>query len=97
MEQGTFLGWLKRDGESVRAGEPLYRLEGDKAEQEIEATDSGVLRVAPDGPAEGDVVAVGTVLGHLVGSGAGEPAPAAQRAVTHFLPSPPSTGERGRG
>lgn len=69
MEEGTFIRWLKADGELVRAGEPLFELEGEKALQEIEAVDSGILRIGPDGPAEGAVVAVGAVLGHLVAEG----------------------------
>ena len=31
MEEGTFLGWLKQEGDYVRAGEPLFTLEGEKA------------------------------------------------------------------
>jgi pyruvate dehydrogenase E2 component (dihydrolipoamide acetyltransferase) len=67
MDQGTFTGWLKKDGEPVKTGEPLFTLEGDKASQEIEATDSGILRIPPDAPKTGDAVAVGAVLGYLVG------------------------------
>src|SRR5947207_2377901 len=73
MEQGLFLGWRKRDGERVRAGEPLYELEGEKATQEIESLDSGILRIPPDSPPAGTVAAVGTLLGYLVAEG--EPAP----------------------
>jgi pyruvate dehydrogenase E2 component (dihydrolipoamide acetyltransferase) len=69
MEEGVFLGWLKKDGDAVKAGEPLFTLEGDKAVQEIESTGSGVLRIAPDGPQKGDTVAVGTVLGYLAEAG----------------------------
>src|SRR5262249_38701766 len=65
MEEGVFLGWLKRDGEAVKAGEPLYTLEGDKSAQEIEALDSGILRIDPNGPQEGDAIRVGTLLGHV--------------------------------
>jgi pyruvate dehydrogenase E2 component (dihydrolipoamide acetyltransferase) len=65
MKEGVFLGWLKRDGEEVRAGESIYTLEGDKSAQEIEALDTGILRIAPDGPQEGDTVLVGTLLGHV--------------------------------
>src|SRR5438093_7779809 len=65
MEEGVFMGWLKRDGELVRAGEPLFTLEGDKAAQEIEALETGVLRVAAEAPKVGDTVNVGVVLGHL--------------------------------
>ena len=69
MEEGTFIRWLKKEGEPVRAGEPLFELEGEKALQEIEAVDNGLLRIGADGPAEGTVVAVGAVLGHLVEHG----------------------------
>jgi pyruvate dehydrogenase E2 component (dihydrolipoamide acetyltransferase) len=65
MEEGVFLGWLKRDGEEVKAGEPIYTLEGDKSAQEIEALDTGILRIAPNGPREGDAILVGTLLGHV--------------------------------
>ena len=66
MEEGTFIGWLKKDGEHVRSGEPLFTLDGDKALQEIEATDSGTLRIPPEAPKPGSTVKVGAVLGYLV-------------------------------
>ena len=66
MEEGTFVGWLKKDGEPVRAGEPLFTLDGDKALQEIEATDSGILRILRDAPKPGSTVRVGALLGHLL-------------------------------
>lgn len=73
MEEGAFVAWLKQDGETVQAGDPLFSIEGDKAVQEIESIDSGVLRIAPDAPKPGQPVRVGQVLGHL--QPAGEPAP----------------------
>lgn len=73
MEQGTFVAWLKRDGEQVRVGEPLYELEGEKASQEIESVDAGVLRIPPTAPQPGDTVDVGAVVGYLVAEG--EPLP----------------------
>jgi pyruvate dehydrogenase E2 component (dihydrolipoamide acetyltransferase) len=73
MEEGTFVRWLKRDGDSVRRGDPLFELEGDKALQEVEAVDDGVLRIPPDAPQPGSDVSVGTILGYLVAQG--EPAP----------------------
>src|SRR5215210_1387386 len=66
MEEGTFAGWLKRDGEFVRKGDVLFSLEGDKATQEIESFEDGILRLLPDGPRPGDTVRVGQVLAHLV-------------------------------
>jgi pyruvate dehydrogenase E2 component (dihydrolipoamide acetyltransferase) len=66
METGTFAGWLKADGEMVRPGDALFRLEGEKATEEIETLDGGVLRLRPDGPKVGDTVTVGAVIGHLL-------------------------------
>jgi pyruvate dehydrogenase E2 component (dihydrolipoamide acetyltransferase) len=66
MEEGVFLAWLKPDGAPIRAGDPLFSLEGDKAAQDVEATDSGILRIAEDAPREGERVAVGAVLGYLL-------------------------------
>jgi pyruvate dehydrogenase E2 component (dihydrolipoamide acetyltransferase) len=68
MEEGIFIGWLKRDGEQVRAGEPLFSLEGDKATQEVESLETGILRIPPDAPKDGEKVLVGTVIGYVVGA-----------------------------
>ena len=54
-----FAGWLKQPGDTVTPGEPLFMLEGEKATQEIEAVDGGVLRLAPDAPTAGQTVLVG--------------------------------------
>ena len=66
MEEGVFVRWLKRDGDVVRPGDMLFELEGEKALQEIEAIDGGILRIPPDAPAPGDVVggAGGVRLAH---------------------------------
>jgi pyruvate dehydrogenase E2 component (dihydrolipoamide acetyltransferase) len=69
MEQGLFAGWLKKDGEAVRAGDSLFRLEGEKATEDVESFDAGILRIPPDGYQEGDTVAVGAVIGYLVQEG----------------------------
>jgi pyruvate dehydrogenase E2 component (dihydrolipoamide acetyltransferase) len=69
MDEGTFVGWLKSDGEHVTAGEPLFSLEGDKATQDVESLETGILRVQPDGPKDGEKVAVGTLIGYLVARG----------------------------
>ncbi len=69
MEEGTFSGWLKKDGEIVRRGDVLFELEGEKALQEIEALDDGVLRIPTDGPQPGAVLKVGAVIGYLLAEG----------------------------
>lgn len=69
MEQGVFVEWLKRDGDLVRVGEPLFVLEGEKATQDVEATDSGRLKISPSGPRSGDTVLVGATLGFMLAEG----------------------------
>jgi pyruvate dehydrogenase E2 component (dihydrolipoamide acetyltransferase) len=69
MEEGVFAGWLKKPGDTVVPGEPLFMLEGEKATQEIEAVDGGVLHLAPDAPSEGQTVLVGRMIGKLCAAG----------------------------
>jgi pyruvate dehydrogenase E2 component (dihydrolipoamide acetyltransferase) len=77
MEQGVFVGWLKADGATVHAGERLFTLESEKATEDIEGFDNGVLHVPRDGPRKGDIVAVGAVIGFLLQPG--EPIPVASK------------------
>lgn len=65
MDEGTFLGWLKKSGERVQTGEPLFTLENDKAAQDVEAIDNGWLVIPAGAPKAGDVVKVGELLGYL--------------------------------
>jgi len=60
MQEGTILRWLKREGDPVRRGEIIAEIETDKANVEIEAYESGVLRriLLP----EGTTVPVGQVI-----------------------------------
>jgi pyruvate/2-oxoglutarate dehydrogenase complex dihydrolipoamide acyltransferase (E2) component len=44
MEKGVLCAWLKDEGAEVKAGEPIYEIETDKVVNQIEATDSGVLK-----------------------------------------------------
>ncbi len=69
MEEGTFAGWMKKDGDVIRRGDALFELEGEKALQEIEALDDGVLQIPPDGPQPGTVLKVGAVIGYLFAEG----------------------------
>jgi pyruvate dehydrogenase E2 component (dihydrolipoamide acetyltransferase) len=85
MEQGVFVGWLKSDGATVRAGEPLFTLESDKATEDIEGLEDGVLHIPADGPRQGDVLLVGTVIGFVLQPG--EPIPTMSKPLT----SPPAS------
>ena len=66
MEEGTFVAWLKSEGDFVKRGDALFEFEGEKATQEIEAVDEGVLRIPITGPKPGSVHKVGAVIGYLV-------------------------------
>jgi pyruvate dehydrogenase E2 component (dihydrolipoamide acetyltransferase) len=77
MEEAVFLRWLKNDGDPIQPGDLLYELESDKATQEIEALDAGVLRIPADSPPPETVVPVGALLGYLV---------SAEEAATGFEP-----------
>jgi pyruvate dehydrogenase E2 component (dihydrolipoamide acetyltransferase) len=43
MEEGTLAKWLKKEGDTVKAGDILAEIETDKATMEFEAVDEGVL------------------------------------------------------
>lgn len=43
MEEGGIANWLKKEGEPVKVGEPLVEIETDKATQEYESPEDGVL------------------------------------------------------
>ncbi|MGH9037376.1 MAG: biotin/lipoyl-containing protein [Acidimicrobiia bacterium] len=62
MTEGSVVEWLVADGAAVTAGEPLYLLETDKVENEIEAPTSGILRVMA---AAGAVYPVGTKIAEI--------------------------------
>jgi pyruvate dehydrogenase E2 component (dihydrolipoamide acetyltransferase) len=44
MEEGIILKWLKKEGDSVKQGEIIAEVQTDKADMELEAYDTGVLR-----------------------------------------------------
>jgi pyruvate dehydrogenase E2 component (dihydrolipoamide acetyltransferase) len=69
MEEGTFAGWRKNAGDTIRRGDILFELEGEKALQEIEAVDEGILAIAANGPNPGEVLKVGAIVGYLLAPG----------------------------
>jgi pyruvate dehydrogenase E2 component (dihydrolipoamide acetyltransferase) len=85
MEEGVFGGWLKRNGETVRAGDALFSLESEKGTEEVECLDSGILRIPADGPKVGDRVAVGAVIGYVTAS-PDEELPGARKVTTEISP-----------
>jgi len=78
MESGIVVRWLKKEGDAVSKGDPLYELDTEKVTQEIEAETDGVLAkiVVPEGE-----VAVGTTLAVIEADGAGDGATRAAEAA----------------
>lgn len=62
MTEGTLVEWLVEDGAQVSAGDPLYLIETDKTESEIEAPATGILHIEAE---PGDVLEVGTPIGEI--------------------------------
>jgi 2-oxoglutarate dehydrogenase E2 component (dihydrolipoamide succinyltransferase) len=62
ITEGVLARWLKKDGEAVRADEPVFELETEKASSEVPAPAAGVLRTKAK---EGATVAIGAVVGEI--------------------------------
>ncbi len=88
METGKVIKWLKKEGEAVKGGDVILEIETDKANVEIEAFGTGILRkiVIP----EGGQVPVGDLIGVIadpsedissVAAAPARPAPAASAAT----------------
>ena len=61
METGKVIKWIKKEGDVVKGGDVLVEVETDKANVEIEAFGSGVLRKIV--VEEGGTVPVGEMIG----------------------------------
>jgi len=69
MEEGTFVEWLKKDGDEVKPGDLIYVVESDKTTAEVENFDTGILRIVPNGPAAGARIPVGFLLAYVAKPG----------------------------
>jgi pyruvate dehydrogenase E2 component (dihydrolipoamide acetyltransferase) len=78
VSEGTITKWLKQEGESVEADEPLLEISTDKVDTEVPSPGSGVLQQIV--VSEGETVDVGTKLAVIAPEGAEveAPAPAAE-------------------
>lgn len=79
MTEGNLIKWLKKEGDTIKAGEVIAEIETDKATMEVEAVDEGTLgRIVI--PAGSEQVAVNTVIALLLEEG--EDASALDKAPT---------------
>jgi pyruvate/2-oxoglutarate dehydrogenase complex dihydrolipoamide acyltransferase (E2) component len=62
MNEALLVEWMVPDGTAVKKGQAIYGLESEKAVQEIEAIEDGVLKIIK--PA-GETYEVGTVIGEI--------------------------------
>lgn len=69
MEEGDLLRWLVPDGARVERGLPIFEMETEKVEEEVEAEDAGVLKQLV---AEGTTLEPGAIIGCLLGDGESE-------------------------
>ena len=78
MEKGNLARWVKKEGDSVKAGDVIAEIETDKATMEVEAVDEGTLGqiLVPEGTED---VAVNTPIATILAEGedpsAAAPAP----------------------
>ena len=74
VSEATIARWFKKEGEAVKADEPIVELETDKVTVEVLAPASGVL--SSIGVASGATVGVGAILGQIAEGKGASPAPA---------------------
>ena len=75
LQEGTITKWLKKEGEAVKADEPIVELETDKVTLEVNAPADGVIVKITVG--EGETVEVGALLGEMGEGAAANDTPAA--------------------
>ena len=92
VSEGTILKWLKQEGETVEADEPLLEISTDKVDTEVPSPGSGVVQQIL--VSEGETVDVGTRLAVIAPEGAVveeelPPSPSPSPRPRSRLPSPP--------
>ncbi len=99
MEKGNLAKWLKKEGDTIKAGDVIAEIETDKATMEVEAVDEGTLAkiVVPEGTADvpvneliGLIAAEGEDVKAVATGGGRKPAPASKQAgaATPTKPAP---------
>lgn len=85
METGTFVEWLKKEGEHVNKGDPLFVIDTDKAAIEMESPADGILSGVK--AKLNDVIPVTEVIAYILAPGETLPAKTVpQQVVTISAP-----------
>jgi pyruvate dehydrogenase E2 component (dihydrolipoamide acetyltransferase) len=86
MESGTFVEWLKKEGERVCKGDPLFVIMTDKAAIEVESPADGILsslKAKVD-----DIIPVASVIAYILAPGEAPPPSAApQEEAVSIIPA----------
>ncbi len=83
----TFVSWYKQEGDAIRKGEPLFVIETDKANLDIESPASGTLRGVT--AHEGDEVKALSVIAYIAEEGEALPAVNETPSILHdVVPEP---------
>ena len=95
MDEGTFVEWLKHEGETVHKGDPLFVILTNKANIEIEAPADGVLAGVRAKP--GDVIPVTQVIAYILAPGEALPTagPSSAPPLTEGAPAAAPAGASG--
>jgi pyruvate dehydrogenase E2 component (dihydrolipoamide acetyltransferase) len=91
MTEGTLARWLKKEGDTIKAGDVIAEIETDKATMEVEAVDEGVLGKILVGDGEANVK-VNAPIAVLVEPGEAVPSGAASAAAPAPASAPASAG-----
>lgn len=101
VAEATIIKWLKKEGDAVKADEPIIEIATDKVDSEVPSPEDGVLVKCT--VKEGDVVQVGQLIAVIqTGSGtavvastpaAAAPAPVPAAPVAPEVPFVPATAE----
>ncbi|HEX3550553.1 MAG TPA: 2-oxo acid dehydrogenase subunit E2 [Candidatus Elarobacter sp.] len=90
LVDGVVSAWYKRPGDTVRRGEPLFAVETDKVNTDVESPQDGVLAEILVG--EGEHAEVGQVLARFAGAAGADVAAEAHEAGVHTAVSRPVAG-----
>src|SRR5512136_132336 len=91
METGTFVEWLKKEGDLVEKGDPLFIVLTDKANIEIEAPAGGTLAGLKAQP--NDVIPVTQVIAYILEPGEALSAPAGAAVPPAGAPPAPAAAQ----
>lgn len=101
MEEGTIIQWFKKEGDQIKAGEPLLEVLTDKVNMEVEAPQDGVLRkilANPDDiiPVKEPIAIIGTAdepIDELLAGGETQPVAGAEAGAPAIEQPAPTVAE----